>query len=208
MEEAGDALVRDPQPTSPPHPAWMAVRSGQPKALEALFVRWMPVALQWCRRLGGPRVDADQAAQEVFMVVLRKVAQVESEAAFPRWLFAVTRRVLAQQRRSAWPNRWDPSSPIESATAVSSGVAVQEAHERRRLVWEALESMPQEQREILTLCDIEGRTDPEAADILGIPVGTAKSRLRRARYTFSNRARNRGLAPPDGPNAAGDEELP
>lgn len=177
--------------TATPRPGWSAVITGQPQALEWLCAEWLPTTLQWCRRLGGPRVDADQAAQEVFIVVLRKVHTVKDEASFPSWLMAVTRRVLAQQRRLAWPNRWDPDVPLE-------GISTRPDPSRRldavQLI-QIIDELPDGLREAFVLCDVEQRTDEESAALLGIPVGTLKGRLRRARRRVRTRARNHGLLP-------------
>jgi RNA polymerase sigma-70 factor (ECF subfamily) len=175
--------------------AWSRVVEGDPAALERLCAEWLPVALQWCRRLGGPRVDADQATQEVFLVVLRRIHTVRSAEAFPAWLMAVTRRVLAQLRRQAWPNRWEPGVSLDS---LSTGEVGEGGERRDRAVraWAVLSGMPDDMRELLVLCDIEQRTDAEAAAVLELPLGTVKSRLRRARHVFTRRARGAGLLPP------------
>lgn len=185
-------------PSTVPHAAppapWSQVVAGDPAALEALCAEWLPVALQWCRRLGGPRVDADQATQEVFLVVLRRVHTVRSPEAFPAWLMAVTRRVLAQLRRQAWPNRWEPDVAPDS---LGTGEVGESGERRDRAVraWAVLSGMPDDMRELLVLCDVEQRTDAEAAELLELPLGTTKSRLRRARQVFTRRARGAGLLP-------------
>ena len=58
-----------------------------------------------------------------------------------------------------------------------------------------LDQMPDDLRAVLVLCDIEDRTDPEAAEILDLKVGTAKSRLRRARARFKELCIKNGIAP-------------
>ena len=172
---------------------WETVRTGDPEALDALFTTWAPVVLQWCRRLGGPRVDADQAAQEVLLVLFRRVHTVVARQALPAWLMSVTRRVLAQHRRAAWGRRWVPGWSGEER---SSGIGPQEeveAAELARSVWEILDVLPHMIREVLVLCELEGRSSVEVAGLLDIPVGTVKSRLRRARARFRSLAEEDGL---------------
>jgi RNA polymerase sigma-70 factor (ECF subfamily) len=174
--------------------SWAEVRAAQPEAIDRLFARWMPDILQWCLRLGGPKVDAEQAAQDVCLVVLRRVHTVERPAQLPSWLFAVTRRVLAQHRRRAWVRRWLPGlSPdgVDPGPSPERG-AVQADHVR--IVHELLAELPEELREVLVLCDVEERSDPEVAELLGWKVGTTKSRLRRARLRFRELALTRGLS--------------
>lgn len=183
------ALSQPPAPSTP----WSSVVAGDADALESLFAEWMPTTLQWCRRLGGPRVDPDQAAQEVFLVVLRRVHTVHSREVFPTWLMSVTRRVLAQLRRRAFPTRWAADHDLERAAGSTSDGEL-EQRELGRRVRQIIATLPPELAQVLVLCDIEERPDPEAAAILEIPVGTAKSRLRRARADFAARAKAMGLA--------------
>ncbi len=56
-----------------------------------------------------------------------------------------------------------------------------------------LDDLSDAHREVLLLCEIEERSDVEVADLLGVPIGTVKSRLRRARERFEDRARRAGL---------------
>jgi RNA polymerase sigma-70 factor (ECF subfamily) len=62
-------------------------------------------------------------------------------------------------------------------------------HEARRALDEALSGMPDDLRHVLVLVELEGLTLAELADVLGVPVGTAASRLRRARESFAQSAR-------------------
>ena len=165
-------------------PDWAVVQARDSQALEQLFTSWMPTVLQWCRRLGGPRVDHEQAAQEVFIVVLRKLETVRSERALPSWIYSVCRRVVSQHRREAFGRRWDSESVAEPRATVVD----MEGRDALRRVWALMEELPDDLREVLMLCDVEQRTDAEAAELIGIPVGTAKSRLRRARARFREAA--------------------
>lgn len=61
-----------------------------------------------------------------------------------------------------------------------------------RWVWEILDALPLAQREVLILCDLEGRTREEAADLLGVSSGTIKGRMRLGREKFRRMARSRG----------------
>jgi RNA polymerase sigma factor (sigma-70 family) len=188
--------LHDPDPD-----LFAAARSGDAEALEELIDPWIPVVLAWCKRLGGSSVDAQDATQDVLVLVTDRIHQVWSHDRFRSWLFGVTRRVLAHHRRNGWWKRWfgDPAS-----REVHDGVALDDSRGPDRLtersetaqrVELALQSLSEHHREVLVLCDLEDRTDEEAAELLAVPVGTVKSRLRRAREGFRAAAIRRGLGP-------------
>lgn len=176
-----------------------AAAEGDPAAIDALLVAWGPTVVRWCGRLGGPRIDAEDAAQDVLERVLRKLGGLRDPATFPAWLFATCRGVIAQHRRRAWLRRWvgapdesviDPG-PRADADPVAAGVHA------------ALDELSAELREVLVLCDLEERPAPEVARLVGLPEGTVRSRLRRARVDFAAVARRRGLADEGGGSAGG-----
>lgn len=161
---------------------------------EALCDRFLPDVLRWCARLGGPFIDPEDAAQEVMITVLRRAHTVTDVDKLPAWVFGVTRRTLAWQRRkSTWrrlvggllPERADAAPGPGEAFASRQDVAAVHA---------LLDELGEELREVIVLADLESRTDEEVAALLAIPVGTAKSRLRRARARLAQLAVIRGLA--------------
>lgn len=158
-----------------------AARASTPGACDELLDASLPVVLAWCRRMGGPRVDPEDAAHDAMIVVLTRLDRLEDPARFDSWLYGITRRTLAAHRRRAWVKRWAsaviPEAIDERASPADQTRSTEVAREVRRL----LERLPARQREVLVMCDIEERTDQEAADLLDVPVGTVKSRLRLAR---------------------------
>ena len=99
--------------------------------------RHLPQVLQWCARLGGPLVDPEDAAQDVFIVVLTRIGQLRDPELFRPWLFGVVRRVLAKHRRRVWLKRWvgdvpegalhPGRSPDDMAASIEEGRQVHEA---------------------------------------------------------------------------------
>ncbi|MEL6189529.1 MAG: sigma-70 family RNA polymerase sigma factor [Myxococcota bacterium] len=168
-------------------------REGNAEARGALLATWVPVVLAWCSRLGGPRVDPDDAAQDVWMVALRRLDQLHRAEIFASWMFGITRRVLAQHRRRVWGRRRSPLD-VESMVHEEGSRAGAHRAEIRRKVWEVLVSLPLKQRETLVLMDLEGWSTREVAEMTGVPSGTVASRLRLARQRFERTARARGLA--------------
>jgi RNA polymerase sigma-70 factor, ECF subfamily len=167
----------DPQLTA------AALRGGE-EELNDLARAWLPHVYAWCHRLGGSAIDPEDAAHETLIVMCRTLARVHGLEAFPSWLFGVTRRVLANHRRRAWFRRWVPGPLAERASPVWGPERTAEARQAADVVWRALEALPVAQREVLVLCELEERNGTEAAVLLGVPVGTVKSRLRLARVAF------------------------
>ena len=178
-------MMKEARPT----PALLeAVASGNDLARRALVEAWGPTVLAWCARLGGPGLDPEDAAQEVVLRLLDALPRLRDPEAFPTWIFRITRTVLVRERRRAWVRRRWPGTPPDCTSRDDPEQDALAADVRA-----AVEAMPPDLREVLVLCEVEARTDDEAAAILTIPVGTVKSRLRRARLAFEREARCRGL---------------
>lgn len=173
---------------------WLpAALRGDPAAWDRLIGIWGPVVLRWCARLGGPRIDAEDAAHDVFERVFGNARALQDPRAFPGWLFSTTRRVVIDHRRRAWLRRWVPGLVPDVPDLGAEGRA--EDDDLASAVREALDVLPPDLREVLVLAELEKRAGSEVAELLGVPLGTVKSRLRRARERFEHEARRRGLAP-------------
>jgi len=182
-----------PQPPTPEELRRAA--SGDVRAQNAIFDAWLPVVLRWCARLGGPRVAAEDAAHDVMIVLLRRFDAIEKPERFPSWLFGVTRRVLRKHRGRAWILRWAGSELPDVRDGRQDPERDLEDSELAASVRSILAELPERQREVLVLCDLEERTAPEVSQLLGVPLGTVASRLRLARARFEALARARSLVP-------------
>jgi RNA polymerase sigma-70 factor, ECF subfamily len=155
--------------------------------LHALVNKHFDFVWRSVRRLGVRDGDADDAAQKVFLVVAQKLALIEpgSEQAF---LFSTAMRVASHVRRDYRLAREAGANDFDQLT--DSRPLADELTDRyraRKLVDSVLEDMPMELRAALVLYEVEEMTTPEVAATLGIPLGTAASRLRRAREEFEKR---------------------
>jgi RNA polymerase sigma-70 factor (ECF subfamily) len=135
------------------------------------------------RRMGVPDADADDAAQSVFLTLDRRLADVPAERE-RGFLLAAAVRVAANTRRQLRRSRED-AAPIEenAAPSPSPELALQQRQALAELD-QVLATLSEEQRTVFVLYEIEGFSLPEIARSLAIPLGTATSRLRRARETF------------------------
>ena len=138
-------------------------------------------------------MNAEDAVQETVMVANRKLAEFDGRNA-EGWLFSIARGVARNQvrgRRRAAPREAHAAAP---SARVAPDEAVAKA-EGLGLVFEILESLDPDKREVFVLCDIEELTAPKVAEILGIKLNTVYSRLRTARKLFNDAARARTKAP-------------
>lgn len=150
---------------------------------DAVMARMAPLVLGWCRRLGAGNIDVEDAAQEVLLVLGRRLEGLSQAEDLEPWVFTVTRNVVRRHARRAWWRRWVPGVP-EGPSRAASPEATSAAAQVIRLMDRCLAKMPAEQREILVLRLVEERSDSEVARLLGLPHGTVKSRLRLARANF------------------------
>lgn len=194
------------RPSAPDDRLLAAARGGDATALDELVRACLPTVLAWCTRLGGPRVAPDDAAQDVMLVLLSRLSTVPDPDHLRPWLYGVTRRVLADHRKRAWFRRWLPGVFVDVADRAPDPALRCELSELARAVQVAIDAMPLAQRELFVLCDVEQYTDTEAARMVGVPVGTVKSRLRLARARF--RAATEGLERPPSRRARAHSEAP
>jgi RNA polymerase sigma-70 factor (ECF subfamily) len=133
-------------------------------------------------RMTGREEDARDAAQDAFVSAYRKLSSFRGDAAFTTWLHRVTVNatydLLRKRSRAPEPVPEVPE-PIGAPVDDPSGRVAQEIDVR-----EALALVPEEYRAVLVLRDMEDLPIGEVAEILGLPVGTVKSRCHRARVAL------------------------
>ena len=161
-------------------------------AFEALVARHGPMVLGVCRRILRDDHDAEDAFQAVFLVLARKARTVRVDDSLGRWLHGVTRRVAVRARdRSA--REVAPSSASRGEPGDPTAEVVRA--EVRHLIAREVAGLPRKYREVVALCHLDGLSHDDAAEALGVPVGTVRSRLSRARDFLRVRLVRRGLAP-------------
>lgn len=136
------------------------------------------------RRLGVAPSSLDDAAQDVFLVVHRRLHEFEGRSALQSWIFGIAIHVARYYRRTA--ARFSYEDPGSGCGDGLSGDPCTQIEDRQalRLVYAALDRLSEAHRETLVLCDIEEMTAVEVAELLGIPLNTVYSRLRHARAQF------------------------
>jgi RNA polymerase sigma-70 factor (ECF subfamily) len=148
---------------------------------QAIFREHAAFVLRVVRRLGVAPRDVEDVAQEVFVVVHRKLSTFTGESSVRTWLFGIASRVASDHRRRAYVQREN----LEAEPPASSFEApqTQELHDRelRRNLDRALDELDDAKRAVFVLYEMEGIPMTEIAESLGCPLPTAYSRLREAR---------------------------
>lgn len=143
------------------------------------------------RRLGVATEALDDAAQDVFVVVYRKLPEFELRCSVKTWLFSLALRVAHAERRKRAPIARD----YELEQLVDATCSPQEALARRealRLMDRILSNMDDERRAVFIMAELEQLPMPEIAEALGLKLNTAYSRLRLAREQFSAEVKRHG----------------
>ena len=165
----------------------------------------MPALRRYAVALSRDEAEADDLVQEALLRGHESRRSFRPGANLRVWLFAILRNVfLDRRRRRSAERRRDDAAAALSPTAID---APQEAAVRLAQVREAFLTLPEDQREALSLVAVEGLTYAEAAGVAGIPLGTLMSRVARARAELrafeDGRGSTRGLKLVGGRDAAG-----
>jgi RNA polymerase sigma-70 factor, ECF subfamily len=151
------------------------------------YREYAPRVAQWAARLGGTSVDAEDIVQEVFLVVSRKWSTLRADGNLTSWLFQVTRKIAANQRRHMrWRRLWSANDELASVPYNSPDPDVE--LERRRtlaLFHRAVDRLPEKQRTVFVLFELEGMSTAAIAELTQRNLSTVKVQLARARGRFA-----------------------
>lgn len=160
-------------------------KAGDNKAFEALVSRYKDrlygIASSVCVRMPS---EADDVAQETFLSAFKGIKTFKANAAFSTWLYRIAANNCWQRFRKARSEALSPL-PDERSKGHPSRSCVNEnalKNELSRAVSKALASLPPGYRLAVTLCDIEGLSNLEAAARAGVSLTALKSRLHRGRF--------------------------
>lgn len=163
--------------------------SGDDGAFEKLVLAHQKQVYNLCLRMSGNEQDAYDLSQEAFIKAWRGLSQYQFGAEFSTWLYRLTRNVCIDHLRRV---KRQPSVPLETEQDgevlemplpdSAPGPEERVLHEeKQRILSDAMQALPEEQREILVLRVVNDLPYEKIAEILGIQLGTVKSRLARAR---------------------------
>ena len=168
-----------------------------PLAFDDVYERHIDFVWRFLRRLGVPTRSLADAAQDVLLVVHRRLGSFDGRAPLRSWLAGICVRVARQEyrtRRRRQPEMLDRAGwiDVDSLPDDASLVSIQtERRERIQRLYELMSSLDAPKREVFVLAELEQMTGPEIAEILGLPLNTVYSRLREARVRFERELTNR-----------------
>jgi RNA polymerase sigma-70 factor (ECF subfamily) len=168
---------------------WLAVAPGQARSeaqfkaqLAQLYRDHYEFVWSSLRRLGLRESAVDDAVQEVFLVVYRRLPEYEGSAGHRAWLFAIALRIAREARRRD-ARLWleEPVAAVAATAHPDEGAALRQ---RVQLLDTLLGALNDEQREVFVMAEVEGFNAPEIAQALGVKLNTVYSRLRLGRVRF------------------------
>ncbi len=152
---------------------------GRPDAFGTLVERYDRAVYHLAYRTLHDSEEARDVAQEAFFKAYRSLRTFKPGAKFSTWIFAITYHACCDRlaRRKRYSNEELPDRADPAAGPESQAVAGDEARRLRA----AIDALPEKYRTVITLYHLQGRQYDEIAQVLGIPMGTVKTHLFRAK---------------------------
>ncbi len=163
------------------------------EAFDLLVLRYQDRLVHSLEHSLGSRADALDAAQQAFLLAWQQLSKFRGDSGFYSWLYRIARNAaISSVRRRRPAGSLDQlteaglAEPVDQGTAGAPGAALELDEEVQRLR-QALRQVPQDFREVLVLKDIDEMSYEQISELLGIPLGTVRSRLFRARQDLLDR---------------------
>jgi RNA polymerase sigma-70 factor (ECF subfamily) len=148
------------------------------------------MAYQFC----GSREEAEDRTQEVFLKLYGALPRYDFGKNFTAWLLSLAKNHLIDEyRRAKWEkaNRDEFDERVLSQASGGNPEASLVDRETKELVWEGLDRLSADMRMVIILRDLQGQSYEEIAEVLGLPLGTVKSRVNRARLQLARVLKDR-----------------
>ena len=172
------------------------LQANEDAAYDELVRTYSPSIFHVAYRMLGESAEASDAVQEIFLKVFRNIGGFKGEAALKTWIFKIAFSEILNRLRW-WKRRYRyatvslDDSPNGNGNSTGAGYVVAssgpnpeellQSKEEETAIQEALGRLSKDHRSIIVLRDIEGFSYNEIADVLGVSIGTVKSRIARAR---------------------------
>ena len=198
VRQHSSAPIDGSPPASVAAPAPTPVRAALDVA--TVYGRHADDVARWARRLGGPRIDAEDVVHEVFLVVQRRFHEWRGDAQVTTWLYEITFRVVRERRSRGWWRRWstgiiggDSSGPDGDLAKLPvdqpDALDLLQRREAAAALYGILDGIGEKYRSVIILFELEGLSGEEIAALTGISLANVWIRLHRARQKVLKRFR-------------------
>lgn len=171
-------------------------------AFDKLILKHMDMVFNLCFRILGDYDEANDSAQDIFIKVYKNLKNFRFKSAFSTWLYRVTintcKNILVSSRHrftkravrlNSPDEREDNPGVIDIRDRSFNPAVLYERKEKETAIQEAIDSLPDKQKILIILRDIEGKSYEEIVEITGFKPGTVKSKLARARQHLRDKLR-------------------
>lgn len=175
-----------------------ACLAGEESAFDVLVGRWEKRIRGAIYRLVGSDEEARDLCQETFLKAFRSLRSFKQEARFSSWLYQIALNLCRDRMRRVRGKTMVSLDELEEGGVgmpVPGPTALEQLQKRdlSRLVERAIQSLAEEQREVIILKEYQGLTFLEIAQVLGLPISTVKTRLYRGLDQLRSRLERQGL---------------
>lgn len=181
-----------------------AVQAGDMAAFDELVLKHKDRLFNLVYWFLGDYQEANDCAQEAFIKVFKSIKKFRFESAFSTWLYRIAVNTCKNRIKSS-AYRWKKKTvSLETSNSSKNGnpyseivngsptpVMALEKKERMMRIQKAINSLPEEQNQVVVLRDIQGLSYQDISDITGLNLGTVKSRLARGRLELKNKLKGR-----------------
>jgi len=169
-----------------------AARGGDHLAFEALVLKYQDRIYRLIQRLVSGSDVVDDLAQEVFIRAYRSLGDFKGESSLYTWLYKIALNLCRNHYRTRGRRpELEELDEADGATGLAADGGTPEDEVFRHEFWEqlrqGLDELPPDQREAVVFCDLEGMSYEEMADVIGVPIGTVRSRIFRGRRGLQRR---------------------
>ncbi len=163
--------------------------AGESEGFERLMTRYRHKAYGIALNLTGNHDDAMDAVQKAFIRVHRSLRKFRLDEPFFPWLYRIVRNTAHNQRRDERRHKGEvPLEWVKKPDGRPDPLSETVADDLRERIWNGLQELPEEMREVFRLYHFEGHKYREIADLQGVPIGTVMSRLHAARLKLREAA--------------------
>lgn len=182
----------------------LEARAGNNAAFDRLVLKYQDQIFNLCFRMLGDYDEANDCAQETFIKVYSNIKGFKFKSGFSTWLYRIAvntcrnnisslstrmRKKMTRLDNPCIHAESDERRKIEILDESSNPADIYERKERDILIQKAIEALSVNERAVIVLCDIEGKSYEEISEITGFKEGTVKSRLSRARRELRTKLR-------------------